>query len=154
MALRFQKRVTLIPGIKLNFGKKGVSLSLGPRGSSMNLGSTGVHANLGITGTGLSFRERLDSCSSRSNNITIQKETNCETVYLNVMLKVDEKGILSFETEGGLPLTLKIINQIKKDHQKFIGNFLQKAANERNRDFNKLMIIHQLTPSPYKTRLI
>ncbi|WP_133138378.1 DUF4236 domain-containing protein [Legionella tucsonensis] len=29
MALRFQKRVTLIPGVRLNFGKKGLVYPIG-----------------------------------------------------------------------------------------------------------------------------
>lgn len=38
VGLRFQKRITLIPGVRLNIGMKGCSLSLGPRGFSLNVG--------------------------------------------------------------------------------------------------------------------
>ncbi|QMT61831.1 DUF4236 domain-containing protein [Legionella sp. PC997] len=153
MALRFQKRVTLIPGVRLNFGKRGVSLSMGPRGSSMNVGSKGVYGNLGIPGTGLSIRERLDNGASKSNSHPQQELNSSESAYLDVKLKVNDNGILSFATEDGLPLPPKMINQIKNDHSEFLEELLQKAANEINKDFDELMIIHHVTPSPYQTKL-
>lgn len=60
MGFRFQRRVRIAPGIRLNFSTRGMSTTIGPRGASINLGRSGVHANLGVPGTGISFRERLD----------------------------------------------------------------------------------------------
>ncbi len=59
MGLRFQRRVTLFPGVRLNFSARGVSATIGPRGASINLGSRGPALNLGIPGTGISFRQHL-----------------------------------------------------------------------------------------------
>ena len=58
--LRFQKRITIIPGLlRINFSKSGVSFSAGPEGADINFGKDGVTANSGIPGTGLSYRRKL-----------------------------------------------------------------------------------------------
>jgi hypothetical protein len=59
MALRFQKRIKIAPGIRLNLSKSGVSVSAGPKGASLNVGKNGKHLTLGIPGTGLSSRTRI-----------------------------------------------------------------------------------------------
>jgi uncharacterized protein DUF4236 len=59
MGLRFSRRVTLFPGVRLNFSRSGVSASIGPRGASVTIGPHGSAVNLGIPGTGLSFRQQL-----------------------------------------------------------------------------------------------
>lgn len=60
MALRFQRRVSLFPGVRLNFSRSGVSATIGVRGASVTLGGPGgATANLGVPGTGLAWRQRL-----------------------------------------------------------------------------------------------
>ena len=66
MGFRFQKRITLFPGLRLNLSKSGVSMSAGPRGASVTVGKNGIYGNVGIPGSGLSWRERLDKPSGRS----------------------------------------------------------------------------------------
>lgn len=65
MGFRFQRRITLFPGVRLNLSLSGVSLSLGPRGASITVGKRGVHGNAGLPGTGLSYRTRLDKPAGR-----------------------------------------------------------------------------------------
>jgi len=60
MGLRFRRTLTLLPGVRINFGIGGPSLSLGPRGASVTIGKRGVYGNAGLPGTGVSYRERLD----------------------------------------------------------------------------------------------
>ncbi len=61
MGFRFRKSISIVPGVRLNIGKKGISsLSVGKRGASVNFGKNGTHANVGIPGSGLSYRTRLD----------------------------------------------------------------------------------------------
>lgn len=57
--LRFQKRITLLPGVRINLSKSGVSTSLGPHGADVNIGRDGVTTNAGIPGTGLSYRRKV-----------------------------------------------------------------------------------------------
>jgi hypothetical protein len=59
MGFRFQKRLSILPGVRINLSKSGVSTSLGPRGADVNIGRDGVTTNAGIPGTGLSYRQKL-----------------------------------------------------------------------------------------------
>jgi hypothetical protein len=61
MGFRFQRRITVLPGVRLNVGKTGTSVSIGQRGASMTMGKRGTDANVGLPGTGLSYRTRLDT---------------------------------------------------------------------------------------------
>jgi uncharacterized protein DUF4236/SH3 domain-containing protein len=57
---RFQKRITLIPGLlRINLSKSGASLSAGPQGADVNIGKDGVTTSAGIPGTGLSYRQKM-----------------------------------------------------------------------------------------------
>src|SRR6202521_1987265 len=59
MGFRFQRRLKLFPGVRLNFSRGGISTTIGVRGASVTLGGQGAYVNLGIPGTGLSFPERI-----------------------------------------------------------------------------------------------
>ncbi len=59
--LRFQKRLRLGPGLRINLSKSGASTTLGPRGAGVNIGRDGVTTNAGIPGTGLSYRQKVGS---------------------------------------------------------------------------------------------
>ena len=59
MGFRFRRSMSIIPGLRLNFGKRGVSMSLGPRGAKLTVGPSGTRATVGIPGTGLSYTEKL-----------------------------------------------------------------------------------------------
>ena len=66
MGLRFSRRITLLPGVRINLGGRGASITLGPRGASVNLGPRGTFVNLGLPGSGLSYRARPGDSGSRS----------------------------------------------------------------------------------------
>jgi hypothetical protein len=55
MGLRFRRSVKLLPGVRLNFGKRGASVSVGVRGAHVTYGPTGRRTTVGIPGTGLSY---------------------------------------------------------------------------------------------------
>lgn len=57
--LRFQKRIRILPGLRINLSKSGASASVGPRGADVNIGRNGVTANAGIPGTGISYRQKV-----------------------------------------------------------------------------------------------
>lgn len=57
--LRFQKRIRILPGLRINLSKSGASASVGPRGADVNIGRGGVSTNAGIPGTGLSYRQKV-----------------------------------------------------------------------------------------------
>ena len=66
MGFRFRRSIKILPGIRLNFGKRGISTSIGVRGAHVTIGKTGTRTTVGLPGSGLSFthldkqrRERL-----------------------------------------------------------------------------------------------
>lgn len=60
MAFRFGRRsLQIIPGVRLNFGKKGTSVSVGGRGARVTYGADGATTHtLGIPGTGVSWSKK------------------------------------------------------------------------------------------------
>lgn len=55
MGFRFQKRITILPGVSINLGKRGASISLGPRGMKTTISSRGIKHSIGIPGTGIRY---------------------------------------------------------------------------------------------------
>lgn len=67
MALRFNKRLKIAPGVKINIGLKGInSATIGGRGASVNIGKKGTHLNAGLPGTGLSTRTKLSGAAPKT----------------------------------------------------------------------------------------
>ena len=56
---RFQKRISILSGVRINLSKSGASASVGPRGADVNIGPHGVTTNAGIPGTGISYRQKV-----------------------------------------------------------------------------------------------
>lgn len=54
MGFRFKRVIKIMPGVKVNVGKKGMSLSLGRPGASVNINRNGTRRTFGLPGTGLS----------------------------------------------------------------------------------------------------
>lgn len=60
MGFRFQKRITIFPGVRINLSKSGASASAGGHGATVNVGADGKPmVTLGIPGTGLSYRTQV-----------------------------------------------------------------------------------------------
>jgi len=87
MAFRFQKRISILPGVRINLSKSGASASLGPRGADVNIGRDGVTANAGIPGTGLSYREKLGGAASGRRG---------KTGWLGILAVMGGPGVLGF----------------------------------------------------------
>ena len=62
--LRFQKRLQVLPGMRINLSKSGASASVGPRGADVNIGARGITTNAGVPGTGLSYRSKVGKSGS------------------------------------------------------------------------------------------
>ena len=58
MALRINRRFGIIPGLRLNLGKRGVSVSVGTKGAWLTAGTKGVHTSVGVPGTGVYWTEQ------------------------------------------------------------------------------------------------
>lgn len=59
MAFRFRKSVKILPGVRINLGRRGISTTVGKRGASINVGKSGAFLNSSIPGTGLSARTKV-----------------------------------------------------------------------------------------------
>jgi Protein of unknown function (DUF4236)/Rap1a immunity proteins len=55
MGFRFRRSIRILPGLRLNFGKRGVSTSIGVRGAHVTVGHGQVRETVGLPGTGLSY---------------------------------------------------------------------------------------------------
>jgi hypothetical protein len=55
MGFRFRRSIKIMPGIRLNVGKRGISTTIGVRGAHVTVGKTGVRNTVGIPGTGMSW---------------------------------------------------------------------------------------------------
>jgi hypothetical protein len=55
MGFRFHRSIKVLPGLRLNIGKRGVSASIGVRGARVTFGKTGARTTLGVPGSGVSY---------------------------------------------------------------------------------------------------
>jgi hypothetical protein len=55
MGFRFRRSIKILPGIRLNFGKRGISTSIGVRGAHVTFGKTGTRTTVGLPGNGISY---------------------------------------------------------------------------------------------------
>ena len=53
MTFRFRRTLKIVPGVRLNVGKRGVSASV--RGAHVTVGKAGTRSTVGIPGTGASW---------------------------------------------------------------------------------------------------
>ena len=59
MGFRFRRSFSLIPGVRLNLGKKSASISFGVRGFHYTVGPRGRQITAGVPGSGLSYTHRF-----------------------------------------------------------------------------------------------
>lgn len=57
MGFRFRRSIGLIPGLRLNIGRRGVSVSAGMRGAHVTIGKDGTRTTIGVPGTGMSYTD-------------------------------------------------------------------------------------------------
>ena len=57
---RFRRTKTLLPGVRLNVGKRGLSVRVGPRGVGYTIGTAGRHMTASLPGTGFSATHKLE----------------------------------------------------------------------------------------------
>jgi len=67
MALRFRKRVKLLPGLWLNVGKSGISTSVGTTGVRINLKDGAARTTISAPGTGISYSSTVRPSGDKPN---------------------------------------------------------------------------------------
>lgn len=89
MGFRFRKSIKLMPGVRVNLGKKGASLSLGGRGATVNVSSKGTRTTVGIPGTGLShtsYSRRKSKSRDTSNNENASQDATAGWIAIIVII--------------------------------------------------------------------
>jgi len=156
MAFRFQRRIRLAPGVRLNLSKRGLGLSVGPRGASVSIGPSGAHAHAGIPGTGLAYRTKLNrrgarspssgaSPASRPDNTTSRLP---ESGHINLQLAVDNEGNVDYQWPDGQPLSSEDAREVKRQGEEMIRERLQVICDQRNETIEVLGQLHWNTPCP------
>jgi hypothetical protein len=54
---RFRRSFRILPGVRVNVGKRSTSVSVGVRGAHVTIGKSGTRTTVGVPGTGMSYTE-------------------------------------------------------------------------------------------------
>jgi hypothetical protein len=155
MAFRFQRRITLLPGLRLNLSKSGVGLSAGVRGASASIGSRGVYTHAGIPGTGLSYRKKINPKAGRSATSGRRGQTagpgpspqpSASSTLLEV--RVQESGDIEIRSADGVLLSDAETRFIRRNASSIIRKNLAEQAAAFNEDLLRLTQAHLEIPPP------
>lgn len=104
MAWTFRKRVKIIPGVHLNFSKKGISTTIGGRGGSITFAKNGTYINQSIPGLGLSNRTFIPNSGSNKNSFqnenSFPAKIREEIIEKGNIFSVDPHEITSQDMQG------------------------------------------------------
>ncbi|MEP9403520.1 DUF4236 domain-containing protein [Sphingomonas sp. VNH70] len=143
MGFRFQKRISILPGVRLNLSKSGASWSFGPRGASVNLGKRGVYGTVGVPGTGLSYRERLDKPSRR----TVAPSRDPGPQLPDRVVVRLEANEARFYDGDERPLHPSLEPAARRQLKDDLKSFLKEHAEERNAALDQLRQLHHDIPT-------
>ncbi|WP_078428687.1 DUF4236 domain-containing protein [Alkalihalobacterium alkalinitrilicum] len=146
MSFRFQKRVRVAPGVRLNISKRGISTSIGPRGTSLTLGKRGLYGNVGIPGSGLSYRTRIDRrTGNRLFNVSHRQNT-----YEDVQLSLNQQdNNIQFMTKTGDPLPSSLEKKLYKEFSSEIEEVYREKEQQVNAQTEQLLQLHHQVFHPF-----
>ena len=158
MALRFQRRIRIAPGVNLNLSKRGVGASIGPRGAKVSVGRRGVYGNVGVPGTGLSYREKLNK---REGHGTAGVQSGAPVSSGKVLeqhlqtggsvisrISVNDSGEISITDEHGQPFDDAEVRVLRKHSGEDIRDLVQQECERLNADLAALATVHHDTLPP------
>ena len=161
MGLRFQRRIQVFPGVRLNVGLRGVSTSIGVPGASLTVGKRGVHANLGAPGTGLSYRTRIDGAAGgRSASRTAgagvaagrdasrDAGASATAAELPAHLHLREDGTVDVLDGNDRRLPARMVRAVREQQGDRIGAWLRQQCDAINAELTAIGDIHLLCPDP------
>ena len=127
--LRFQKRIRVLPGVRVNVGLRGVSTSVGVRGASLTVGKRGTYANDGAPGTGLSYRSRIDGpAGGRASSRTASARAG----DMQVRLRPHDDGAVEVLDENGDTLPPRLVRVLRQQQGDTIDAWLQQQCDAIN----------------------
>ncbi|MFW6346584.1 MAG: DUF4236 domain-containing protein [Halomonas sp.] len=151
MGFRFQRRIRLAPGVRLNLSKRGLGLSLGPRGASLSVGPSGVHAHGGIPGTGLAWREKLDRASPPGGEADGAAGLEAHLAAggeLAVQLEIEASGEVRYRHADGTAMSRDEVRVLRRHAEPALRSELAAHCERLNADIERLARLHEQTPSP------
>ncbi|CAM3529493.1 DUF4236 domain-containing protein [Halomonas lysinitropha] len=160
MGFRFQRRITLAPGIRLNLSKRGLGLSVGPRGASLSVGQSGVHGHAGIPGTGLAYRQKLNTrnrgaSSSSGGTVGSSPAAALDALLadgeqLPVQLEIEAEGSIQYFHGDGTPMSDDEARVLRRHARESLREQLAHHCERLNADLDRLGQLHEETPHPGK----
>lgn len=144
MSFRFQKRVRVAPGLRLNISKGGLSTSAGIRGASVTLGRRGLYGNVGAPGSGLSYRKKLNKKTAGPTNTWYQD--NSGNAPKTISMKYDKQSYSLVFVDGDdqrVPPTVE--RDIKREFRDDIKKLYAQKEKEINEQTTKLLVLHKQT---------
>ena len=161
MGLRFQRRIQVFPGVRLNVGLRGVSTSIRVPGASLTVGKRGVHTNLGAPGTGLSYRTRIDGAAGGRSASRIAGSgavagrdasraagTGSAAGEMPVRLHLHDDGTIDVLDGHGRRLPPRTVRAVRDQQGGRIGAWLQQQCDAINAGLAAISDIHLLCPGP------
>jgi len=76
MGFRFQKRIKLLPGLRINLSKSGVSTSVGTPGATVNFRKGKKKLTVGVPGSGLSYSTESKRVRPRPHRVDESSQQN------------------------------------------------------------------------------
>jgi hypothetical protein len=149
MGFRFRRSVQLIPGVRLNLGKRGASLSIGGRGASLNVGKRGIYGNVGIPGTGLSYRERLD-LPRRSAATQIASNLSSKPRQIDAILRLEDNGKFVLLDNDHRPLSDELREKALQQNSKAVIELLEQSLEKIEAEQKQMLRPDLQTPRPAK----
>jgi hypothetical protein len=147
MGVRFRRRITIMPGVRINLSKSGASLSVGPRGASMTLGRNGVYANAGLPGTGLYSRERVWGGATRSQRRGPSSSPDSTTRSATVRLQEDGT-VVFLDPDTQAPVEPRVEKLMKEQNGDNLRAWLDEHCADINEQVEAVAQIHLGTPDP------
>lgn len=91
MSIRFRKSKKILPGVRLNFSKRGVGVSMGVKGAHVSTGPAGSRVSAGIPGTGLYAVQKIGGKKAHGETQQVKPQRARGKYYLSWW-----RGILGF----------------------------------------------------------
>ncbi|ADH99736.1 DUF4236 domain-containing protein [Salisediminibacterium selenitireducens] len=146
MSFRFQKRIRVAPGIRVNLSKRGISTSVGRRGGTVSVGRRGVHGNVGLPGTGLSYRTKLNkkgsSKASSSTKASNQSASGANQEQIDVRWD-DSIQDVRFYKGDGIALSEDESKAVRRAFKEDLTAIYEEKADEINERTARLLRLHQ-----------
>ena len=127
MGLRFRKSISIIPGVKLNFGKSGMSVSTGVPGFRKTFHTSGrVTTSVGIPGTGLSYvtTENKNRTSRNQRQARNETPTYYEPSPESIADFDYDEHTQNYETSFNAPISRTVTKTVTTDIHKITDDVI------------------------------